>query len=46
MIKLEKKYGVHPCGEGGEYESFVLDCPLFKKRIQLLESEVAFITVF
>lgn len=21
------------CGEGGEYETFTLDCPLFKKRI-------------
>jgi diphthamide synthase (EF-2-diphthine--ammonia ligase) len=21
------------CGEGGEYESAVLDCPLFKKTI-------------
>ena len=21
------------CGEGGEYESFTLDCPLFKKKI-------------
>jgi diphthine-ammonia ligase len=20
------------CGEGGEYESLVLDCPLFKRR--------------
>lgn len=21
------------CGEGGEYETFVIDCPLFKKRL-------------
>jgi len=21
---------IHPCGEGGEYETFVIDCPLFK----------------
>ena len=28
-----KKYGIHVCGEGGEYETFTLDCPLFKKRI-------------
>jgi ABC transporter with metal-binding/Fe-S-binding domain ATP-binding protein len=26
-------------GEGGEYETLVLDCPLFKKRIAILESE-------
>ena len=24
------------CGEGGEYETFTLDCPLFKKRIIML----------
>ena len=28
-----KKYGLNICGEGGEYETFTLDCPLFKKRI-------------
>lgn len=30
---LSEKYGVHICGEGGEYETFTLDCPLFKKKI-------------
>ncbi|NXL62280.1 DPH6 ligase, partial [Chordeiles acutipennis] len=30
---LSEKYGVHVCGEGGEYETFTLDCPLFKKKI-------------
>lgn len=28
-------YGAHVCGEGGEYESFTLDLPLFKHRIIL-----------
>ncbi|CAB1331072.1 unnamed protein product [Coregonus sp. 'balchen'] len=32
-LKLSEKYGVHVCGEGGEYETFTLDCPLFKKRL-------------
>ena len=32
-FQLSKKYGVHVCGEGGEYETFTLDCPLFKKKI-------------
>jgi diphthine-ammonia ligase len=27
------KYGLHPCGEGGEYETFTLDSPLFKKEL-------------
>ena len=29
------RYGTHICGEGGEYETLTLDCPLFKKRIIL-----------
>eukprot|EP01132_Coremiostelium_polycephalum_P001523 gene1523-1916_t len=29
------KYGVHICGEGGEYESIVLDCPLYKRSLKL-----------
>ncbi|CAI2303960.1 unnamed protein product [Caenorhabditis sp. 36 PRJEB53466] len=39
MRTLQEKYGVHPCGEGGEFESFVRDCPLFKKRIVVDETE-------
>ncbi|CAL9687104.1 unnamed protein product [Knipowitschia caucasica] len=33
LHQLSKKYGVHICGEGGEYETFTLDCPLFKRKI-------------
>ncbi|VDD93682.1 unnamed protein product [Enterobius vermicularis] len=33
LLALNAKYGVSVCGEGGEYETFVLDCPLFKRRI-------------
>lgn len=33
LVKMHDKYGVNVCGEGGEYETFTLDCPLFKKRI-------------
>ncbi|XP_041668097.1 diphthine--ammonia ligase isoform X2 [Cheilinus undulatus] len=33
LKQLSQKYGVHVCGEGGEYETFTLDCPLFKKKI-------------
>ncbi|KAJ2769703.1 hypothetical protein IWQ56_002448 [Coemansia nantahalensis] len=40
LLALHEKYGVHPCGEGGEFESFTLDCPLFKKRIVIDESQV------
>lgn len=40
MIQLHQKYGLNVCGEGGEYETFTLDCPLFKKKIVIDESEI------
>ena len=36
---LNKKYGIHPCGEGGEYESIVLDGPIFNKIIKIKDYE-------
>ena len=33
LITLKNKFGVNVCGEGGEYESITLDCPIYKKRI-------------
>ncbi|XP_035388671.1 diphthine--ammonia ligase isoform X2 [Electrophorus electricus] len=33
LQELSEKYGVHVCGEGGEYETFTTDCPLFNRRI-------------
>ena len=33
--KLKEKYKIHPAGEGGEFETFVLNCPLFKKSIKI-----------
>jgi len=39
LIQLNKKYGISLVGEGGEYESLVLDAPFFKKKIKLLETE-------
>lgn len=40
LIKINKKIGTNIAGEGGEYESLVLDCPLFKKRLQIIEREI------
>lgn len=37
MVNLHKKYGTNIAFEGGEAESLVLDCPLFKKKIELVE---------
>ena len=39
LLKLREKYGISPIGEGGEYESLVLDAPYFKRKIQILETE-------
>lgn len=39
LRELKRLKGVSLIGEGGEYESFVLDCPLFKKKLKILESE-------
>ncbi|KAK2142335.1 hypothetical protein LSH36_969g00011 [Paralvinella palmiformis] len=42
MIKMQRQYGLNVCGEGGEYETFTLDCPLFKKKI--IADEVVTVT--
>jgi diphthine-ammonia ligase len=38
--RMHKKFGLDMCGEGGEYESLVVDCRLFKKRLVLDETQV------
>ncbi len=38
LIKLHEKYRVNLLFEGGEAESFVLDAPLFKKKIEIKSS--------
>ncbi|HIQ51192.1 MAG TPA: diphthine--ammonia ligase [Nautiliaceae bacterium] len=37
---IKNKDIINPAGEGGEYETFVLKSPLFKKEIKVLESEI------
>ncbi|MEM2192596.1 MAG: diphthine--ammonia ligase [Candidatus Hadarchaeales archaeon] len=39
MLKLSKKHGINPCGEGGEYETLVTDAPFFVRRIVVKEGE-------
>jgi ABC transporter with metal-binding/Fe-S-binding domain ATP-binding protein len=38
LVALGKKFKFHVGLEGGEGETFVLDCPLFRKRIEVQES--------
>lgn len=40
LVELNEKYGVNIAGEGGEFESLVLDCPLFRRAIKISESEI------
>ena len=37
---MHKKGEIHCCGEGGEFESFVLNCPLYKKWIEIEEQKI------
>lgn len=39
LVRLNKKYGIHIMFEGGEAETFVLDCPLYQKKIIIKDSE-------
>ena len=38
ILSLKEKYGINPAGEGGEFETFVFDCPMFRKKIEIVES--------
>jgi ABC transporter with metal-binding/Fe-S-binding domain ATP-binding protein len=40
LVFLGKEFGLSPSGEGGEIETTVLDAPLFKKKIEVLDYEV------
>ena len=31
--KLHEKYKINPAGEGGEFESLIISCPLFRKKL-------------
>lgn len=39
LLKLEKKYKINVSGEGGEFETAVLDCPIFNKKIKITQYE-------
>ncbi len=39
LKKVHEKYKIHLAGEGGEYETLVLDAPLYRKRIKILRGK-------
>lgn len=38
LLRLNETNGIHPCGEGGEFETLVLDAPFFRDRIVVDEA--------
>ena len=38
LVELQRKHGMHAALEGGEGETFVLDCPIFEERIEITSS--------
>ena len=42
LEQLQRKYKINPSGEGGELETFVLDGPMFSKRIEILKGSLTY----
>ncbi len=40
FIEFRERFGLNPSGEGGEYETFVTDAPVFKKKILIENYEI------
>ena len=40
LVELQGQYGISPSGEGGEIETTVLDAPMFRQRIEIVESSM------
>ncbi len=40
LKEINKKYQSNLAGEGGEFETTVLDAPFFKKQIRIIDSEI------
>ncbi|KAF5115793.1 hypothetical protein DV495_000005 [Geotrichum candidum] len=34
LVKMNRMFGLHLCGEGGEYETLVVDSPLFTRKLE------------
>ncbi len=39
LSEIREKYGINISGEGGEYETFVADCPLYRKKLSIEKAE-------
>lgn len=41
LLRLNQRFDVHICGEGGEFETLVLDAPFFIKKLEIVSSEIS-----
>lgn len=40
ITELNLKFKINPAGEGGEFESFVLNCPLFSRSLKIVAKDI------
>tara|TARA_Y100001970_G_scaffold207221_1_gene252432 strand:+ start:2373 stop:3047 length:675 start_codon:yes stop_codon:yes gene_type:complete len=40
LLLYSKKYRINPAGEGGEFESLVINAPMFAKKLKILSSSI------
>jgi len=40
LKQLERQRKINPIGEWGEYHTIVLDCPVYKKKVNIIETEI------
>ncbi|MGM5484998.1 MAG: diphthine--ammonia ligase [Nanobdellota archaeon] len=40
LMRLKEKLGINVAGEGGEFESLVIDAPFFRKSISITDSDI------
>jgi ABC transporter with metal-binding/Fe-S-binding domain ATP-binding protein len=41
IIELNRKFQIHVAGEGGEFETFVLNCPLFDRGLEITSKKTS-----
>ncbi|KAH3685257.1 hypothetical protein WICPIJ_003731 [Wickerhamomyces pijperi] len=40
LLSLNEKFDLHICGEGGEFETLVIDAPFFKKKLEVVDKVI------
>ena len=40
VTNLYEKYKINPAGEGGEFESYVKNCPLFSRELEIVHKKI------